>query len=134
MTLSCLCGHVSLTLEHRPDYINECNCDLCSKTGARWGYFDPATVAVEGATKGYRRADKGEPNAEVHFCAECGATTHFVLTEHAVARFGNVQMGVNMWLAAEGDLAGIEVRYPDGQGWSGAGAFGYVREPRIIGG
>jgi hypothetical protein len=42
-------------------------------------------------------------------------------------------MGVNMRLADERDLAGIELRYPDGQAWSGEGDFGYVREPRIIG-
>ena len=28
-------------------------------------------------------------------------------------------MGVNMQLADERDLAGIELRYPDGQAWSG---------------
>lgn len=133
MTLSCICGQVHLTLEHRPEYINACNCSLCGKAGARWGYFHPRAVAVEGETRGFRRADKGEPNTELHFCAECGATTHFVLTEHAVGRFGNVQMGVNMGLASEAELAGIEMRYPDGEGWSGSGPFGYVREARIIG-
>jgi hypothetical protein len=38
-----------------------------------------------------------------------------------------------MWLADERDLAGIELRYPDGQAWSGGSDFGYVREARIIG-
>src|SRR3569832_171459 len=104
MTLACHCGQIRVTVDRRPDYINECNCTLCSKTGARWGYFDPADVDVGGATKGYRRGDKDDPIAEVHFCAECGSTTHFVLTESAVAKFGNRLMGVNMWLAAEGDL------------------------------
>jgi hypothetical protein len=42
-------------------------------------------------------------------------------------------MGVNMRLVEERDLAGVELRYPDGRAWSGAGAFGYVREARIIG-
>jgi hypothetical protein len=69
----------------------------------------------------------------VHFCADCGSTTLFVLTEGAVSKFGNTLMGVNMWLAAERDLAGLELRYPDGQAWSGDGGFVYVREPRIIG-
>ncbi len=133
MTLSCLCGHVSLTVERRPDYINECNCTLCSKSGARWGYFQPSEVRVDGPTRGYCRADKDAPNAEVHFCAGCGSTTHFVLTKGAVAKFGNTLMGVNMWLAAERDLSGVEVRYPDGQAWSGVGDFDYVRESRIIG-
>jgi len=133
MTLSCLCGQVCVAVESRPEYVNECNCTLCRKTGARWGYFHPSQVSVAGETGAYRRADKDDPNAEVHFCAACGATTHFVLTPGAVARFGDTLMGVNMWLAEERELAGIEVRYPDGQAWSGAGEFVYVREPRIIG-
>jgi hypothetical protein len=51
----------------------------------------------------------------------------------AVAKFGNVQMGVNVRLADEKDLAGIELRNPDGRAWSGKGGFGYVQEARIIG-
>jgi hypothetical protein len=134
LTLSCLCGQVHVTVDRRPDHINECNCTLCRKSGARWGYFDPAEVDVAGATQGYRRDDKADPNAEIHFCRNCGATTHFVLTESAIARFGrNSVMGVNMWLAEERALAGIELRYPDGEAWSGEGGFGYVRAARIIG-
>jgi hypothetical protein len=106
---------------------------LCSKTGARWAYFSPAEVVVDGSTTGYCRADKEDPNAEVHFCAGCGSTTHFVLTKAAVSKFGNTLMGVNMWLADERDLRGVEVRYPDGQAWSGVGGFDYVREARVIG-
>jgi len=90
-------------------------------------------VSIDGSTSGYCRADKDDPNAEVHFCAECGSTTHFVLTKGAIAKFGNTQMGVNMWLADERDLHGLEVRYPDGRAWPGSGGFAYVREPRLIG-
>jgi hypothetical protein len=132
MTVSCLCGQVHLTLQQRPAYVHECNCTLCSKTGARWGYFHPSEVSIEGATKGYSRVDRQDPNAEVHFCAECGSTTHFVLTPHAAEKFGNTLIGVNMWLAGERALSGIELRYPDGQAWSGMGAFTYIREPRLI--
>jgi len=45
----------------------------------------------------------------------------------------NGQIGVNVRLADEQDLAGIELRYADGRAWSGKGAFGYVQEARIIG-
>lgn len=38
-----------------------------------------------------------------------------------------------MRLADERNLTGIELRYPDGQAWSGKGDFDYVREARIIG-
>lgn len=132
LTLSCLCGQVRLAVPKRPDFINECNCTLCRKSGARWAYLAPSDISVDGETKGYRRTDKDDPAAEIRFCATCGATTHFVLTESAVARFGNTQMGVNMALAEESALAGVELRYPDGLSWSG-GEFGYVREARILG-
>jgi hypothetical protein len=132
LNLSCLCGQTRVKIERRPEFINACNCTLCSKSGARWGYFDPSEVSVHGPTTGFRRADKDEPNAEVHFCPTCGSTTHFVLTEGAVAKFGNSLVGVNMWLADAGDLAGTEVRYPDGRSWSGQGDFSYVREATII--
>ncbi len=133
LNVSCLCGQVRIEVTKRPDFIHECNCTLCSKSGARWGYFHPSEVSVEGATKGFVRPDKEDPGAEIRFCATCGATTHFVLTPSAVAKFGNVQMGVNLRLADETDLAGIELRYPDGRGWAGEGGFVYVREARVLG-
>lgn len=133
LKLSCLCGQVRIETERLPDHINECNCALCSKTGARWAYFHPDEVKVEGATGGYCRKDKADPAAEIRFCETCGSTTHFTLTPSAIAKFGNSLMGVNMWLADEKDLAGIELRFPDGRAWPGEGDFSYVREARIIG-
>ena len=133
IALSCHCGEVRLALARRPDFVNECNCTLCAKTGARWAYLDPAEVTVSGETHGYRRTDKADPAAEIRFCAKCGVTTHFVLTESAAARFGNTMTGVNTRLAGEADLAGIELRYPDGRAWSGEGEFGFVREARVLG-
>jgi hypothetical protein len=132
-TLACLCGEVRAEIAKRPDFIHECNCTLCTKTGARWGYFHPSEVRVEGPTRGFVRNDKDEPAALVRFCERCGVTTHFTLTDDAAARFGNSIVGVNMRLAPQEELAGIELRYPDGRAWSGAGEFGYVRDPRIIG-
>jgi|SRR5688572_8442067 len=133
LKLSCLCGQVRVEVEKRPEYVHECNCTLCCKTGARWGYFHPSEVEVEGPTGGYCREDKDDAAAEIRFCAKCGSTTHFTLTPSAGARFGNTLMGVNLRLADERDLAGVELRYPDGRAWSGDGAFGYVREAHILG-
>lgn len=136
MKLSCLCGQIRIEAR-RPDFIHECNCTLCKKSGARWGYFQPSEVTLSttgtGPANSYTRQDKDDPSAQLHFCANCGATTHFVLTPSAIAKFGNGIMGVNMWLADESDLAGVELRFPDGQAWSGAGDFSYVREARVIG-
>jgi len=133
LKLSCLCGEIRVETKKQPDYINECNCTLCSKPGARWAYFHPSEVSVERKAKGYCREDKHDPAAEIQFCAECGSTSHFILTASAASKFGNTLMGVNMRLADERELTGIKLRYPDGQAWSGEGDFGYVQEARIIG-
>lgn len=133
LNLACHCGRVRIEILKRPDYINECNCSLCAKSGVQWSYFHPSEVRVEGLTNGYSREDKADPAAEVHFCAKCGATTHFTLTDSAVAKFGDSLIGVNMRLADEPDLAGLELRYPDGRAWAGEGGFTYVREARILG-
>jgi hypothetical protein len=37
-----------------------------------------------------------------------------------------------MALAEESDLAGLELRYPDGKSWNGEGEFGFVRAPRVL--
>jgi hypothetical protein len=133
MSLSCLCGQIRVDVPRRPDFVHECNCAFCRKSGASWGYFDPSEVTVTGPTQAFRREDKDDPSAQLQFCGRCGATTHWVLTESAVARFGNAMLGVNMRLADERDLAGIERRYPDGKGWSGEGEFGFVRASDILG-
>lgn len=132
MTLECICGQVRLETQRAPDFIFECNCSLCTKSGARWGYYKPDEVNVTGSTRGYRRTDKLPAFSEVHSCMNCGATTHFVLTEEAIAQHGNGMLGVNMWLANPADLTGIELRYPDGRNWSGQGEWGYVREPTVL--
>lgn len=133
MTLSCFCGDVQVTTATKPDFVHACNCDLCRKAGAHWGYFAPEQVEVSGQSASYRRHDKDQPGVDIHFCPQCGSTTHFRLTEAAVATHGDTMMGVNVGLADESELAGVELRYPDGKAWSGEGEFGFVRESRILG-
>ena len=106
LNLSCLCGQVRLDVPKRPAFINECNCTLYRKSGARWAYFDPADVGIEGMTKGYSRKDKDDPAAEIQFCANCGSTTHCILTASATSKFGNSKLGVNILLADDRELAG----------------------------
>jgi hypothetical protein len=133
LKLSCLCGQASVEVARLPDFVFECNCTLCTKSGARWGYFAPGEVTPSGETRAFRRADKADPASQIHFCPNCGVTTHFTLTESAIARFGNSMAGVNMALADESDLSGIELRFPNGKSWTGEGEFTFLREPRVLG-
>jgi hypothetical protein len=129
LNASCHCGAVSVRIAHAPEYLNECNCSLCDSHGVWWGYFDPAQVNVTGETRIYTRVDRDDPAVTLHFCGTCGCTTHWTLLPAFVEKIGeDNRMGVNMRLFERGDLAGLELRYPDGQNWDGVGQWGFVRE------
>jgi hypothetical protein len=132
LTGHCHCGQVTITIPAQPDYVNDCNCTLCSKIGALWGYFDPADVRVAGETQQYSRADSADPAVIAHFCGRCGCTTHWTATKAFVRRVGeNNRMGANMRLFPPAALRGVEIRFPDGRGWNGVGQFGYRRESEV---
>lgn len=115
MTGTCHCGKVRVTLAAKPEYLNACNCSLCAKSGSVWGYFAGSDVAIDGETRQYMRADRENPAALLHFCPNCGSTTHFTLAEHV----GHDLAGVNARLFDPSELEGVELRYPDGRGWDG---------------
>ena len=127
MTFECLCGGVTIETETKPDFVHDCNCSLCTKSGALWGYFSPDQVDIAGVTKGFKRADKNPASVEVFSCLNCGATTHFAFSDEIVVERTSMMVGVNVRLADPADLAGVEVRFPDGRSWDGVGEFSYVR-------
>ncbi len=112
---SCHCGKITVTVSHAPEYVNLCDCSLCAKSGGAWGYFTEADVQTSGATSSYRRADYPNPAVELQFCATCGTTTYWVLTEH----FDDDKVGVNMRIFEPSEVAGIEARTLDGRNWFG---------------
>ncbi|MEM1132446.1 MAG: aldehyde-activating protein [Pseudomonadota bacterium] len=134
MTGTCICGAVSVTIETAPDFIHDCNCSLCRKSGGAWGYFSSAQFHQEGETVSVTRSDKELASAEIHSCPICCATTHFTMSEEFTEKHGPTDMvGVNMRLFDLEALDGVEVRFPDGNGWSGEGEFEYRREAETIG-
>ena len=133
ISFSCSCGAVTGTVARKPEFLHDCNCSFCSPRNAHWGYFRPTEVSVSGETTGTTRDDRKAPMAEMHRCIACGTTVHFVLTENAQQWHGNVVQGVNMKLADQSALAGVELRFPDGKNWSGDGAIDYVRDPVTLG-
>jgi len=133
MTNTCACGGVKVTVNRKPDFIYDCDCNLCRKSGAAWGYFTADEVTAEGQTTAFARKDKKTPIVEIHSCAVCGSTTHFKLTEIYQAEHPDVdQVGVNMRLFDTEQLDGVEVQYPSGSEWSGEGPFGFRRKPETL--
>ncbi|MEL7128497.1 MAG: aldehyde-activating protein [Pseudomonadota bacterium] len=133
MTSTCACGTIEISIKKTPDFIFDCNCSLCRKVGAAWGYFKSADVSVLGHTASYSRVDTSTPIVEIHSCKVCSATTHFVLTDAYQAKFPDIdQVGVNMRLFDPEALVGVDVQYPNGKDWSGDGPFGFRRNAMTI--
>lgn len=60
-------------------------------------------------------------------CA-CGSAVCCTVTQAYQREHGAVdQVGVNMRLFDPSDLTGVEVRFPDGLGWAGEGAYEFRR-------
>ena len=110
---ACHCGQATIRLPRRPDYVNQCNCSLCAKTGFRGIYFASEEIEITGTFDSYVRTDLDESYLTQLRCATCGVPTHWEpLTPPPHAR-----MGVNARLLDPALLAGVEVREIDGASW-----------------
>jgi hypothetical protein len=112
---------VIITLRDKPKFLYDCNCSLCRKSGALWGYFAISEVSIEGKSSCYYRNDRDSHQGALHFCTQCGSTTSWLPdnpSEGATAI-------INMRLFDQTELADIPVEFPDGANWSGQGPFGF---------
>ncbi len=104
--LTCHCGDVRLELAGLPASLTECNCSVCRRYAALWGYLAPDQVQLQlpTQTKAYVWGDQ---SIEFHHCPNCGCVTHYVsLTTPRIA--------VNFRLAEPGLTAQLPVRHFDG--------------------
>jgi hypothetical protein len=69
----CHCGGITVIVPRLPDYINHCQCTICRRYGAAWGYYRRDEVKIEkkpnAATMEYVWGD-GELG--FNFCDRCG--------------------------------------------------------------
>jgi hypothetical protein len=110
---SCHCGRATIRLARRPDYVNQCNCTVCEKTGWRGVYLSSDELTIAGEFDSYVRSDIQQPMIRLLRCRNCGIATHWTpLGEPPYER-----MGVNARLLDPAVLKGLEVREVDGRSW-----------------
>ena len=111
----CHCGRATIRLPRKPDYVNHCNCSLCTTTGW-WGiYYASDELEIAGEFDEYVREDlpPGETFLKVLRCANCGSPTHW----EPLSEPPHERMGVNARLVDPALLDGVEVRQIDGRSW-----------------
>jgi hypothetical protein len=113
LVASCVCGRARITLPRTPEYVSNCNCSMCSKSGFRGVYFPSDELRIEGEFDSFVREDLSEPCLRNHRCQHCGAVTHWTLLSDPPYE----RMGVNARLLDPEVLKDVPVREVDGRSW-----------------
>ena len=113
LIVRCHCGRATIGLPRKPDYLNQCNCSLCTASGFRGIYYSPGDVVIEGQFDSYVRSDLRQPYLQMLRCANCGIMTHWTFLGDAPQD----RMGINARLVDPALLEGIEIREVDGRSW-----------------
>lgn len=106
---SCHCGEVVLKTKNPPDSLTNCNCSICNRLGAVWGYYSADTVEVKLGNSGSKYS-WGKKNIIYHSCSVCSCTTHYT----AVGNEGGRRLAINTRMASVSSTKNIPVRYFDG--------------------
>ncbi|WP_235405980.1 GFA family protein [Pseudoalteromonas sp. SMS1] len=107
---SCHCGNVIIDVSTKVNLATSCNCSLCHRYGAIWGYFEMAQVNVAHRSASVQSYKHGDEYLDFHHCTRCGCITHYTPTEKAES----TRMAVNLRMFDKTVLQGVEVRYFDG--------------------
>ncbi len=96
-------------VETGPAEVNSCNCSICRRYGALWGYYQRPQVrfaADNGPTDIYMWGDR---DLEFHRCRSRGCVTHGSSVDRTCER-----MGVNARLLPSAVLDAVPVYHGDG--------------------
>jgi hypothetical protein len=106
--VTCHCGAVRLGVPQAPAEVTECNCSICRRLGARWAYYERATVELNraGSTRPYVWGDR---MLAFHRCRTCGCVTHWLSLNGAHSR-----MAVNARMIEAVDTDALRIRRFDG--------------------
>ncbi len=77
---SCHCGNVQLSVQKLTETATKCNCSICSRYAAIWGYFTESDVVVSVGSKGISAYCHGDKTINFNRCNECGCVTHYTST------------------------------------------------------
>lgn len=73
----CHCGNIKLQLPKLTDTMTCCNCSICARYAALWGYYLQAEVEISVGEYGSRQYCRGDREILFHCCNQCGCVTHY---------------------------------------------------------
>lgn len=76
MELSCHCGNIKIEVD-MPEQVTECNCSICRRYMALWGYFEAGDPVIEIGSEGCQSYSWGDHELDFIRCKKCGCVTHY---------------------------------------------------------
>ena len=108
MELSCHCKNVTIEVKS-PDRVTQCNCSICSRYSALWGYYDPDEPRISIGKAGVDSYSWGDNELDFKRCTNCGCITHY----ETKAGEPDPKVAINFGLARD-LVADIPIRYFNG--------------------
>jgi hypothetical protein len=106
---ACHCTAVRFELAGFPKWVVDCNCTLCRRYGALWGYYktgDVVLIAGDGETDSYVWGGK---QFAFHWCKRCGCLTHHTAFDVAPPRI----RAVNARMIPTLDPSSVKLQHTD---------------------
>ena len=74
---TCHCGAIRIEIPEPPQTVTNCNCSLCRRLGALWGYYPVGSVRVSGHPEQTEAYIWGDKTLRTVRCRNCGCVTHW---------------------------------------------------------
>ncbi|MEK8033468.1 hypothetical protein AACH06_21825 [Ideonella sp. DXS29W] len=101
---------MGISIPRPPERLTNCNCSICRRYGALWGYFDASEVVIDappGSTDEYAWGDKSIAFVR---CRSCGCVTHW----RPLPGRKSLRMGVNIRNFEPDQIGPVTIRLFDG--------------------
>lgn len=110
LNLQCHCGDVSLVVNQLPPQLTSCNCSICRRLSALWGYYAEKDVVIRASDHALKSDTWDKEEILFYHCTTCGCTTHYA--SHNAK--GEAMIAINTRLAKPNEIESIPVRHFDG--------------------
>ena len=110
MKIHCHCQNIKIEAPE-PERLTICNCSICSRYQALWGYYTPNSVTINVGQHGEKAYCWGDQCIEFVSCGYCGCITHY----RTLDKDPRPRIAVNFRMVDEETVADIPIRHFDGK-------------------
>ena len=118
---SCHCGRVTFELQATLEYVIDCNCSMCRRTGALWHGAPEQNLRILTGEDELELYQFNTMTAKHYFCRQCG------IHPFVRPRLDPSKWAVNVRCIDDVDLSSMQVRHFDGENWESAAKAFYER-------